>query len=119
MISREIAIQAIEGGLAAICAWCEHYHTQASQHVNEKFRCGKRCGGPGADTPMAFPLYKGPMAGRLTAMCFVCGGDADAAVDVGGDGMVGVCEQHISLLRKMLARFGKKVNVKERKVVEF
>jgi hypothetical protein len=48
---------------------------------------------------LAFPEYEGPMEGNLVSFCYICGGKPDAAVEIHGQGMLGVCKE-----RK---RFGK------------
>jgi len=119
MIESIKAKKAMESGFSAVCAWCEHYHIQLGQSDGKTFNCGKECNGPGGDRPMAFPQYKGPMQSALASMCFICGGEAGAAVDIHGHGVLGVCEEHIGYLKDMLSRPGIKVNVKEEQVVTF
>lgn len=84
-----------EQGMSAVCAWClkywrarEHDGANSSSWVCQSTR---PCGGPMQG--MAFPEYEGPMKGRLASFCYICGGVPEAAVDIGGKGMVGVCNK--------------------------
>ena len=67
----------------------------------------------------AFPEYKGPMKNRLAAICYICGNEADAGIQIGG-GMIGVCNRpgpmgrtHIDVFKKMITKPGKKLVVNE------
>ena len=81
-------------GMAAVCAWCLKYW-RAREHDDKPgaWTCQsvKPCGGPMRG--MAFPEYEGPMSGNLVSFCYVCGGKPDAAVEIHGKGMIGVCEK--------------------------
>ena len=48
---------------------------------------------------LAFPEYEGPMDGNLVSFCYICGGEPDAAVEIHGKGVLGVCKER--------SRFGK------------
>jgi len=88
MIDEKMSKREIDRGLTAICAWCEHLHNARRGKV---WTCGRSdCGGPLVGR--AFPDYKGPMEGRLSSFCFLCGESADAAVEING-GMLGVCNR--------------------------
>lgn len=92
MLQKEQVDLAIKGGMSAVCAWCLKYWN-AREHDKKAvaWRCqsSKPCGGPMQG--MAFPEYEGPMQGRLASFCYICGADADAAVEIHGKGIVGVC----------------------------
>jgi hypothetical protein len=69
---------------------------------------------------MGFPMYKGIMEGKLHTFCFICGRDADAAVEIGGR-LLGVCNRQgpngetcVDKLKLILMRQG--VVAKERVV---
>jgi len=51
---------------------------------------------------MAFPHYRGPLEGRLDAVCFVCGERPDAAVMLPGSQvrLIGVCDRHVGMLEE-------------------
>lgn len=87
MIDEKVAQAEIEVGLSAVCAWCEHFHNGRRDGM---VSCGKNCGGPSVG--MSFPEYKGPMDGRFATFCFICGKEADSAIEIGGR-MVGVCNR--------------------------
>jgi len=102
-----MAKREIEAGLSAVCAWCEHWHNGKDQWTVTK--CGQmECGGPGANPAMAFPKYKGPWQNNLIKLCFICGEEPDAAVEIHGKGFLGVCKKHIVPLKRMLDRPGGK-----------
>lgn len=112
MITREQAELEMQTGLSAICAWCEHWHeAKAKRAKGEPVACAKDCGGP--SSLRAFPLYKGPYKNNLASICFVCGEDAEAAVEIGG-GFLGVCGKHIQKVRDIMEQ--RKVTVVERTV---
>jgi hypothetical protein len=115
MITIDMAEKEIAFGLSAVCAWCEHWHDAKMRGENVK--CGLLCGGPSSG--MAFPLYKGPMAGRLGSICFICGKEADAGLSFGG-GFIGVCERigpnretHLDKFKVMISGPGKRVVANE------
>lgn len=102
----------IKSGLSAVCAWCEHFWTQNDKDAI----CVLSCGGP--NSHKAFPMYKGPYEGKIQDMCFVCGGVPDAIVDINGQGVIGVCNNHMDLMKEMIrSRPRTKVNVIERQVI--
>lgn len=88
MIDNEMAAIEIGTGLSAVCAWCEHWYK--SKDRGKTTMCGKGCGGPLSGK--GFPLYKGPMNGMLHTFCFICGKEAQAAVEISGR-MIGVCKR--------------------------
>lgn len=100
MIKNPNAEELIRSGMSFVCAWCEHLWRVFAQNEGKEANCGMKCGGPMAHD--VFPKYKGPLEGQLAKFCFVCGKDADAGVDIGGKGMIGVCSGHIPQLKEML-----------------
>ncbi len=89
MITSEMAMLEMSTGLSSVCAWCEHWHEAKDRNV--EVDCGRlKCGGPSVGR--GFPAYKGPMAGHLSEICFICGKNPDAAVDI-GQKMIGVCNR--------------------------
>ena len=105
------AEQAINSGLVAICAWCEHYWNATDQRpVNHSGCVMGKCGGP--LMRKAFPLYKGPWKIK-TKYCFICGKESTASVDINNQGMIGICEEHIPKLKELL-KTGKPVVIKEK-----
>ena len=104
----------IDTGLSAVCSWCTHYW-DARARDGKAVRCSiAGCGGPGKG--MAFPRYSGPRS-NLASYCFVCGAEAQMAVEFhgSGGGMVGCCNEHEPLLRRILAN-QKPLVVRERLV---
>lgn len=112
MLSETMVKKQIDGGVSAVCAWCEHYWVRLRDGGTPGCQ-QPDCGGPLSGK--AFPRYKGPRP-HLASYCFVCGTEADMAVEFTGRGSVGCCTGHESLLRKMIARDGQSVVVKERLV---
>ena len=106
MLTAEMAKREMETGLSAVCAWCEHWHS--GKFFDGRAGCLRSgCGGPGGRPPRAFPQYKGPLQGQLASICFICGKDADASVEFhGGKGMIGVCDAHTVILKKLLLMHG-------------
>jgi hypothetical protein len=66
---------------------------------------GGDCKGPFSGG--AFQAYDGPiLRNRLHALCFVCGSDSDAGIEiVSGQTrvIVGICDKHLPLLESMSA----------------
>jgi hypothetical protein len=112
MLSEMIIKREIANGMSAVCAWCEH-HWSALKEGRTPGCQQHDCGGPLKG--LAFPRYKGPRP-HLASYCFICGTDADMAVEFTGRGSVGCCKGHESSLRKMIARDGQAVVVNERLV---
>ena len=87
---------AMAGGLAYVCAMCQHYWTNG----DGEYRChvGKPCGSPLAgDT---FSEYIGPIE-DFTNNCFVCGEKAVSIIQVNGSvRMIGVCAAHLKWVGK-------------------
>jgi len=105
-----IVAKAVESGLAATCAWCERFW-ETTEKMDGMSGCRvKGCGGPASR--MAFPKYKGPWSPK-EKYCFLCGRTADAMVDIGGRGAIGVCDDHIPKLKQILNSGGSKVVIKE------
>ncbi len=103
---------AIKSGLSAICAQCLHYWA-AQQHIPDddpaeghkpvEAHCPRRdCGGPQFD--LVFPKYEGPLAGRLATICYICGDEPDAMVEMHGRGHIGVCKKHLPSFREHLRK---------------
>jgi hypothetical protein len=115
MLDAAKAVQAIQSGLAAICAWCEHYWDATDNKPEGHSGCVMyECGGP--IVHKSFPLYKGPWNPKVK-YCFICGKNADAMAAVHHQGALGVCADHIQKFKDILEANGKRVNVKEREVV--
>jgi len=117
MITREMAEKEMMTGLSAVCSYCEHWYDAKDR--GDITSCGKRCGGPAS--MMGFPEYKGHMKDKLNTFCFICGKEADAAVEIKGR-MIGVCNNVntdgktcMEKLRQILDRV-KNVVVRERVV---
>jgi len=108
MIDFEAADKKIKDGWAAICCMCEHFweHKDKFGHQN----CGRECGGP--IVQKAFPYYKGPWTNK-TAFCFVCGGSSNASVEIGRSGVIGVCDEHVESIKRMLRSSPKDVVIRE------
>lgn len=89
MIDGKLAQKEISTGLAAVCAWCEHYHNGKR---NGMVGCGKEdeCGGPLARR--MFPLYKGPMENMLSSFCYICGGEPSGGIMIGSK-VLGICDK--------------------------
>jgi hypothetical protein len=88
----ELAIK--QHGMSAVCAWClKYWRARERDQKPGAWRCQatKPCGGPMQG--MAFPEYEGPLEGNLASVCYVCGGEPDAMVEIHGRGMVGVCKE--------------------------
>lgn len=107
----------IKGGLCAICAMCEYFWNARGRNKND-IDCGKKCGGPVRG--MTYPMYKGPLGNNIHTICFICGNYPDGAcVDIGGKGIVGICNEHIDLFKKMInSEKHVKINVKEKEVIK-
>ena len=89
----------VKSGTSFICATCKNYWWGAEGKLGycKAMHDRKECSGPlGGDV---FPLYDGPID-QLWLVCFVCGDESDAAVDVHGKGLVGVCKGHIDVLKE-------------------
>jgi hypothetical protein len=105
---------AIKSGLSAVCANCLRYWEKQDlvpeARPLEHFKpaeagCQVRdCGGPIVNR--AFPKYSGPLEGKLASICFICGAEPDAAVEMAGRGYLGVCNAHIEQFKKMLGKPG-------------
>ena len=112
MLTAEKVKKAIDGGMSAVCAWCEHYWNAQDAGAVKGFCNKPDCGGP--LLMRAFPKYQGPMSTHLTRICYICGGDAEAAVEIHDQGMIGVCKQKgrgtadpcIEILKQQLNRPG-------------
>ncbi len=116
MLTKEMAEKQIAEGLSAVCAWCEHWHNNKDQFANVK--CGQPdCGGPGGDIPMAFPKYKGPWQNNLVKLCLMCGAEPVAAVEIHGEGFLGICKRHMKPLKRLLSHPGGKPRVGKLPVV--
>lgn len=115
MLDHVKAKEAVKSGLAAVCAWCEHYWEATDQRPSNHSGCIiKKCGGPSVH--MAFPEYKGPWNPK-EKYCFLCGKSADAIVDISGKGAIGVCDDHVSRLKEILSSNGKAVVIQDKQVL--
>ena len=115
MITDEMAKMEIAVGMSAVCAWCEHWHNAKLR--GERVKCGLPCGGPVSGK--SFPMYKGPMAGKLHMMCFICGEEAEVGLNWKG-GFIGVCnrmgpmgETHLDKFKRMISGASQKIVAKE------
>lgn len=114
MLDKVKVEQAVKGGLAAICAWCEHYWVDSGNRPEGHSGCSKKeCGGPLSHR--AFPLYRGPWSPK-EKYCFFCGKSAEGMVDLGGRGSMGICGEHVSILKKLLKSNGENVKIREESV---
>jgi hypothetical protein len=112
MLSEKLIQREIDSGLSAVCAWCEHHWATLRDGTTPG--CQQTdCGGPLKGR--AFPRYKGPRA-DLASYCFICGKDADMAVQIDGKGFIGCCDSHKTLMMETFKRKGGAVVVKERVV---
>lgn len=99
---------AMEAGFTYVCSMCIKLHMakEASGDSWSKARCfGASCCGPAGGA--AYPEYEGPLSGSLSKWCFRCGKhDPGHAVSVKTDEarMLGVCEEHLKLLKQGFVR---------------
>ena len=115
MLDPKKAEEAVKSGLAAVCAWCEHYWETSDKKPENHSGCIRaKCGGP--IIHRAFPEYKGPWSPK-EKYCFLCGKSADAMVDIHGSGTIGVCSDHMTKLKEILASNGRNVVIQEKKVI--
>jgi hypothetical protein len=107
----------IDTGLSAVCAWCLHYWEAKGRAHGAPFACGAGgCGGPSQGR--AFPRYSGPRPHKAS-YCFICGRDADMAVEFHqpeAGGMVGCCKAHERMLKMVLANRRAQLVVREQLV---
>jgi hypothetical protein len=103
--SREAFRAARTANICEVCATCRHYWQGVERRGGDlRGTCTapSPCGSPIAGD--AFTHYDGPI-GDFTARCFVCGKDADNALEVVGKARrVGVCRQHIGLVMELQAQ---------------
>lgn len=90
-------------GYPIVCATCEHMWDALRTH-RESGGCYQTepCGSvfSGRD----FPLYRGPIQ-NFTQWCFVCGEEADYAVQSSGmKRALGMCRFHIKMLKDVLPK---------------
>ena len=115
MIFKASDIQwAIKSGLSAVCAHCVHYWRKQDQVPEarpfEHFKPSESscmvdsCGGPLLNR--AFPMYDGPLREKISSICFICGEEPSAMVEMLGRGYLGVCGKHIEQFKKMLGKPG-------------
>lgn len=88
-------------GYTFTCATCTRLHVAKAKGLEGCMAAHlkKECCGPFGGS--FYPEYEGPLKGRLSDFCFVCGIPSDGAVGVtrGGDlHLVGVCEGHMARL---------------------
>lgn len=102
MPSENIVQILLSDGFSFVCANCEHMWWATEDIKRYKTRIckegvlGNSCSGPLLN--MAFPLYQGPLKSVLSKFCFRCGTESDLVVIVPG-GKVGVCQEHVEILR--------------------
>jgi hypothetical protein len=117
MLTEAMVQREIDTGLSAVCAWCLHYWEARGRAKGTPFACGAGgCGGPSQGR--AFPRYNGPRPNKAS-YCFICGRDADMAVEFhapDAGGMVGCCAAHERMLKMVLANRRAQLVVKERLV---
>ena len=106
--------EAMQDGLAFICATCENWYRGVNaglKDVDGDVVClkHKTCGSPLAGK--AFEDYKGPMKANLLRFCYCCGQDADKAIESKGkDFRVGVCSKCLEMLKqRALVEPGRKI----------
>ena len=104
-----IAQKLRDSGICAICSWCERLWK--AYDVSNASYCGRKdCGGP--LLKRSFPKYKGPWNNK-SLFCFICGNKSDHGVQVGKDGIIGVCEKHYDMMLKMLKDGTGNVKIRE------
>lgn len=86
---------AVESGLSAICALCEHFWNANDKGADD---CGQQCGGPISGG--TFDRYTGPVT-DFSKICFRCGGPATHAVRAANSVRVlGCCREHVELVQQ-------------------
>jgi len=112
MVSVEKAREFQKDGFSFVCSMCTHLHVGISGGLDN---CGIRdCGGLFAG--MSYPHYSGPIEGYIAKFCMFCGNESKAAVRVNGEGIVGVCGEHVELVRKFSAPGVPSAEVKGQKI---
>lgn len=102
-IGPEDVAAAMKAGFSFVCAMCVKLHAGREAYRTKDWKMvkclGEKCCGPMGGG--GYPEYQGPLgAVNLPQYCFRCGRQADAAAEsIRDKRMVGVCEQHLELLR--------------------
>src|SRR3954469_11615002 len=94
-IDAKKSILAIQDGVSAVCALCEHFWNAVDKQLPS---CGQKCGGPMSGG--AFDKYKGPIT-DFSQMCFVCSSTATYAIRAKNNPRVlGCCTSHVDIVKK-------------------
>lgn len=89
---------AVAGGLSIVCASCEKWWEGQDKGLPGCI-AADGCGSPLAGG--TFHEYQGPMT-TFDRWCFVCGADAEHAVEVANESrIIGVCAKHLELFREL------------------
>lgn len=115
MLTEDMAKVEMSTGLCAVCSWCEHWHESKDKWSTVK--CGQNCGGLTRHPPMAFPKYKGPWQNNIHKMCFICGVEPVSALEIRGQGFLGMCAKHIDTAKKILKDVTGKYPIIQERVV--
>jgi len=88
----------VSEGVSFVCAMCENWWWSHDRGLDmcKAGILGKECSGPIGGN--CYPEYLGPLSSNLVNVCFRCGAQSIAAVEVFGKGMCGVCKEHIEML---------------------
>jgi len=106
-------------GMSFVCSHCDHMIEAFGRGWS---RCresmnGRACGGP--MVKMSFPLYSGVLKRNLQNVCFVCGKKPDLNLKMNGGGILGVCEEHMDIV-KTYGRVGERPStITEREIILF
>lgn len=96
MIDTRLVKKALAAGVVFNCAMCEKFWWGIERGLEhcKAVADKKPCAGPFGK--QAYPEYAGPLRGHLHTVCFVCGDEPSAVVEVLGKGRIGVCKAHVS-----------------------
>lgn len=101
MLDPEIVRKLVESGYSYVCASCYRLHDGLVRNLGRCTAPGE-CAGP--ISGMDYPLYVGPLSSsEIASRCFRCGAPSVSVVLRGVRGGVGVCGQHVAMLRSMVA----------------
>lgn len=99
MTSDKVA-EARAKGVGFVCANCLKFWRGTADGGDqcEAAKSNKECGGPLVG--LGFPEYEGPLAGYVSNFCFACGERSRYAARGKCGNLVGVCENHTSILKE-------------------
>lgn len=116
MLDEKKVQEAMQSGLAFICASCVHWHEGVERDLKDLDNdtvCtkNKTCFSPLSGG--SFDQYSGPMQFCLMRFCYSCGKEADKALEaqVGGARKIGICNKCLEkIVRQSAVRApGKKI----------